>query len=153
MTQDLMGMKWTLVTGVLLGAILSPIGPELLKYAYQRYDATHPVVTMTGEAKEVGEFGAIVELSGIRLRGGCEYVRLLAYTADPRGVLHDAQIRRIDFPETAVSRPPNHPMDFGRWSIHPLVPGAVKAIIYAQHTCGGRLVSTKATEILLPVVK
>lgn len=139
--RSLWSMRWTLVLALLTGLAISPVfrWSPLLPV----YDAYHPVVAMRGDMVQRDGDAVVVHIWGSKLRE-CTYVGIRAY-GSKNGVLIDANIARVDRPVNGATKPTGT-FDIGHWRIWP-IDHADLVVVFVQHNCDGRIISTKIAEI------
>ena len=140
-TRGIWEQRWTLVLAMLTGLVLSPVfrwSPLL-----PLYDAYHPVVQMRGDLVLRDGDAVVVHVWGTKHRD-CAYVGIRAY-GSKNGVLVDANIARVGLPMTGTTRPMGT-FDIGQWRVWP-VDKADLVVIFVQHICDGRAISTRIAEI------
>ena len=142
-------MPWLIGTMVVVGAMLGGAVVPAVQGMLDMFDQQNPVVVVRATVLSVTAEDIVVRLSGEKRRD-CQYIGLQAYTrAKGARTLADAYIRRLDMPETGITRPIGTFASMGEWRIWPRADAGV-VLIYAQHSCGGRLVISKIADIMLP---
>ena len=135
---------------ILLGLILGLFGGQVLSgmadVLTEQYDALRPVVKISGERVGADDNAVLIHMVGDKLRD-CNYLRVTAFTADGSGRMRDAYINREARRETGETKPRGS-FDFGTWRLWP-TDGALRAIVYISHQCGGRIVRTKIADVAL----
>lgn len=137
-------MPITIVVGIVLGALLVPVGTSFTDWLAKQYDKSFPVVVMSGILLSMSNNEAVIALQGRKLRE-CAYLRTRAYAMDGDGDMHDTYIARADMPETGETRPVGA-FQIGVWRVWPL-PNSRSVVIYTNHLCGSRIVVTRAADI------
>lgn len=142
-------MPFLIGTMVVVGAMLGGVVAPAVQGAMDAYDRGNPVLIAKATVVESSAEDVVVHLSGEKRRD-CQYISLQAYTraAAADGMWFEAYMRRVDKPESGVTRPLGEYATFGLWRIWPRGQAGVVAI-YAQHACGGRLVLSKLAEVML----
>jgi hypothetical protein len=142
-------MPFLIGTMVIVGAFLGGAVVPAVHGLIEAFDAANPVLVVRARVVSVSTEDVVVSLAGEKRRD-CQYIGLQAYTRQ-RGIdaLTDAYIRRLDIPETGVTRPIGSFRSFGEWRIWPRGNASV-VLVYANHGCSGRLVISKVAEIQLP---
>lgn len=142
---DLHGLWNAVAVGAVVGLLLAPLAPAAWHGFWKLYDRHLPVVSMHGEllARPPGE--AVLALSGHKHRD-CRYMGLQAYTLEADGELHDVYRARVDVSEHRRTKPIGR-FDFGNWRIWPVPDNARAVVVFVQHECSGRLVTTKVADV------
>lgn len=127
----------TALGGVLAGMLLVPMVLISSDRVAEYWDRTHPVAT--GEAKLLlREPDAVeYELTAKRLRGSCQFVRIVPYAVTADGQRRELNARRLDGPERGVSHPPGVVFG-GRWRVWP-TEDSRRIEVIASYLCGDRL--------------
>lgn len=146
MMRHVRDQRWTVLSAVLVGVLMAPLGQGWWAAALEYYDEIRPVVVMRGEMISGDATEMRLSISGQQLRQ-CTYLRVQAFGRDAAGRLADAYIRRDDMDERGETKPVGA-FALGVWRVWPL-DGAVGAVVYVQHDCNGRLVLTKIVDISL----
>lgn len=146
MIRHLNSMRWTVLFGLVLGALLSPVWQTAWSSALERYDAQFPIVTMTGRLSHQDAESVWITIQGHKLRM-CTYVRMQGYTRDRIGMLSDVYTRREDVPERGETKPIGS-YSIGTWRMWPKGEAAA-VLMYVLHDCDGRVVLTKIAEVVL----
>lgn len=135
----------TIIVGVLIGFIFSPLSFGLTDVLMAPFDKAYPVVEMKGVLISKDSQSIDIRMAGTKNRD-CTYLNLQAY-ALRGGVQYDLNIRRVDIAEKGDTKVPGI-YDIGIWRMWP-TEGATKVVVMAQHLCAGRLVTTKIAEVPL----
>lgn len=146
MIKHLNSMRWTVLFGLVLGAMLSPVWHTAWSSALHRYDDTFPIVKMTGRLSRQDDESVWVSIQGQKLRM-CTYVRVQGYARDSIGMLSDVYTKREDVPERGDTKPVGS-YSMGTWRMWPKGQ-AVAVLMFVLHDCDGRVVLTKVAEVLL----
>lgn len=136
-------MPITVVLAVLVGVAIAPGGG--FDWLYALYDDVRPVVTMSGTLVSRDADSALIDIAGEKHRS-CQFLSIRAYSMRD-GTLMDANIERVDRPQDGHTKPVGR-YDIGRWRVWP-VKHAVGVKVYVKHSCDGRLVLTKISEVAL----
>lgn len=147
-------IRWSWVLSILLGAMLAPLALKWVETVvadyHAAYDIKHPIVDMRGLLVTADEESVMVHMAGTKSAERaqeCSYVRVLAYTRDPDGIMRDAYIKRVDMPEDGHTKPAGN-FDIGTWRVWPRG-NAIAVLVFAVHDCGGRQVRTMIAEVAL----
>lgn len=135
----------SILAGVMIGVLFSPLSFGLLDVLMTPVDRVWPVVEMRGVLVSRGLSSVDVRMAGTKNRE-CTYLNLQAYAAKG-GVQHDLNIQRVDLTERGDTKQPGI-YDIGVWRMWP-TDGASKVTVMVQHLCAGRLVATKVAEVAL----
>ena len=147
MKNSVFEMRWTILTAVVVGYMLSPFTQLGASTFFKMYDALWPVVTAHVELTSRDSDSIYVRITGTKHRD-CQYLQIDSYYSTPAGMLRDANETRTDlFPIDGASKPVG-PFDIGVWRIFP-VSGASNVQLYVEHSCAGRLVVTKIADVTL----
>lgn len=141
---NLYELRWSILFAACIGMLMAPAGQSWWRSAATAYDEARPVLQMTATVTEVTEDTAVLAITGEKLRN-CRYIRMQAFTRTPDGVLTDIGLMRIDQDELARSKPLGM-HNFGKWKVWP-IKGSRKLVIYSQHDCHDRLVTTKVIDM------
>lgn len=133
--------------GAMVGLVLALFWPLLVDQAERVTDHWLPVVRGSAAQVHKTDDSVTVRLTLTKLRD-CKYLQVQAYSRMANGTLRDASAARRDRPEVGVTRPVGQSFDAGLWELWP-IDGAVAALLYAQHDCDGRLVSSLLAEVKL----
>lgn len=144
--KRIMAMPWAAAIGVFIGVLVAPGGS--FDWAWAFYDDFRPVVSMTGKIVDTKPGEISIFISGEKHRA-CQYLAIRAY-AEHDGLLTDVNIERIDRPQDGHTKPPGA-YRIGTWRVWPTT-GAKSVKVYVQHSCDGRLVSTKIAHVDLPAI-
>jgi hypothetical protein len=138
-------------TMAIVGAFLGGAVVPAIQSGLEAFDQANPVVVMRATLEQSDADQIVIRLAGEKRRD-CQYLSMQAYTR-MRGsdLLRDAYMQRIDTPETGVTRPIGVYESFGTWRIWPRNEATAVAV-YAQHSCGGRLVISRVADLILPRV-
>lgn len=141
-------MPYLIGTMILVGGVLGGAVVPLVQGGFEAFDMANPVLIARARVVDADAASITLEIVGEKRRD-CQYIGLQAYTrAAGSSVLADAYMRRIDMPETGVTRPVGVYRSLGLWRVWPRGQAGVVAV-YAQHSCSGRLVISKVAEVLL----
>jgi len=145
--REAWGMKFTLLFAVIFGIFISPASTTGSHFVYGIYDSFFPVVTMTGSlVRREGDGGVVIHLAGKKNRA-CRFVQLDSFSK-ASGILRDATETRVDgVPQNSTSSPVG-PFDQGNWLVWPTTE-ADQIVMYVEHDCDGRIVTTKIAEVKL----
>lgn len=144
MIQQIAQMRWTVLLAAFAGFFLAPVGQTWWRSVLYGYDDARPVVVMTGKLVSRNGDEVYIHMGGKKMRQ-CDYLRVQAYSRAMDGRLSDSYIRRVDIAERGDSKPIGA-FDLGTWRIWP-VGDAVGVVVYVQHDCDGRLVTTKIADV------
>jgi hypothetical protein len=133
-----------IIVGCLVGLALVVWWPSIIEVADRATDAAFPVVRSQAELISHNDGAAIIRVKMSKQRD-CEYKGVQAYSRQPGDVLRDAMYERVDWPLTGRTRPVGY-YDIGHWKIWP-TSGAAGVVLFAQHDCGGRLVSSLLADV------
>jgi hypothetical protein len=133
--------------GSTVGLVLALFWPLLVDQAERATDHWLPVVRGAAAPVYKTDGSVTIRLTLTKLRD-CKYLQVHAYSRMPNGTLRDASAARRDRAEVGVTRPAGQAFDAGLWELWP-TDGAVAALLYAQHDCDGRLVSSLLAEVKL----
>ena len=147
MKNSVFEMRWTILTAVVVGYMLSPFPQLGASTFFKMYDALWPVVTAHGELVSRDKDSAYLHVTGTKHRD-CQYLQIDSYYTTPAGMLRDANESRTDLLPIDGASKPVGPFDIGVWRIFP-VSGASSVQLYVEHSCAGRLVVTKIAEVAL----
>jgi len=138
----------SMIVGALLGLLFVPLADWLSHIARNSYDTGHPVVVGRADILKRGIATDDVQvlLSGEKLRD-CDYIGISAYSVSPDDELHSVYMLRADQPSTGATRPVGR-HSFGVWRLWPII-GTDRIVIWATHTCSGRIVRSKFAEVKL----
>jgi hypothetical protein len=142
----LIEMRWTVLLTAAISLLLAPVGQTWWRGLLSYYDDAKPVVVMQAQLLTRTDHDAVLRIYGDKLRP-CTYLRMQTYWRDSMGELHDAFAQRLDMPNRGDSKPLGS-FDIGQWRVWP-VQGAKSIVMFSQHDCDGRLVSTKMVEVAL----
>lgn len=137
-------LRWSILAAACVGMLLAPLGQTWWRGVTSYYDDARPVLRMTATVTSVTSDSVVLHLTGEKLRS-CRYIRMQAFVRLVDGVLDDIGLLRVDQDEIGSSKPVGK-HDFGQWKVWP-IKGSRKLVIYAQHDCGDRLVTSKAVEM------
>lgn len=137
--------RWTILFGVVVGVLLSPAVPHTWSALLGGFDNAYPVVNMTGVMVERDAESVTLAISGAKIRD-CRYMGIQAFTADAVGEMTDAYRSRVDIPEQIQTKPPGV-YSIGRWRVWPVNQLAKRILLFTQHECGGRVVTTKIADV------
>ena len=140
-------MRWTVIVAAVVGVWLAPLGQTAWDAVQNYYDDSFPVVRMSGRLVKADADSVWLEVSGEKLRT-CTYIRIQSYVKSASGVLTDSYVRRENMPERGDNKPLGK-FSIGVWRVWPRS-DAVAVLLYVQHDCDGRMVSTKVAEVGLP---
>ena len=147
MKNSVFEMRWTILTAVVVGYMLSPFTQLGASTFFKMYDALWPVVTAHGELVSRDTDSIYVHITGTKHRD-CQYLQMDSYYTTPAGMLRDANEFRTDqLPVDGTSKPTGL-FDIGIWRVFP-VSEASSVQMYVEHSCAGRLVVTKIAEVTL----
>lgn len=142
------GALWRHPSAVIFGALTGlamvlwwPLVVDLVERAT---DTAYPVVVSQSRLVSRTDTEAVVAVTLTKQRV-CEFSSLQAYSRMRDGVLHSAHAERVDFPVSGVSRPVGT-YDAGRWRVWP-ISGAEGVVLYVQHDCNGRIVSSTFADV------
>jgi hypothetical protein len=139
---------WTsIVLGILIGILASPLTTVLTDIATREYNNIFPILTAKGRVVYVDKNEIRLQISIEKFRD-CKYVRLVAATIDATGQQEDANIRREIFEEIGVTRKPGA-YDIGEWTVRPRSDGVIIQID-AVHICGNSIVRTNILKLPIP---
>lgn len=147
MKSHFVEMRWTILTAVIVGYMLSPFTQLGASTFFRMYDAMFPVVTAHGELTSRDSDSIYVHITGTKHRD-CQYLQIDSYYSTPAGMLWDANETRTDLLPIDGASKPVGPFDIGVWRIFP-VSGASSVQLYVEHSCAGRLVVTKIADVTL----
>ena len=147
MKSHFVEMRWTILTAVVVGYMLSPFTQLGGSTFFKMYDALWPVVTARVELTSRDSDSIYVHITGTKHRD-CQYLQIDSYYSTPAGILRDANETRTDLLPIDGASKPVGPFDIGAWRIFP-VSGASNVQLYVEHSCAGRLVVTKIAEVTL----
>jgi hypothetical protein len=138
---------FTIVLGLVLGVLAGFATIPIYQFGMDSYDSEFHVLTMTAKVIAANADKVTIHATGEKRRE-CQYLRLYAYTVHDAGILHDANIQRVDLPEDRDSKPLGS-FDFGFWAIWPRE-DAVGIQVFSEHLCSGRKVVNKIIDIKVP---
>lgn len=133
------------IFGALTGLCLVLGWPLVVDLAERATDSAYPVVVSHSRLVSRTETEAVVAVTLTKQRH-CDDIGLQAYSRMRDGVLHSAYTERVDFVPRNVSRPAGVTYDAGQWRIWPIA-GADGVVIYEQHNCDGRVVSSTFADV------
>lgn len=133
---------WAALAGVLMGVAIAE--SSVINTAWQAYDQRNPVVRMSAYDIQRGQDNVLLRMRGRKIRD-CVYITIRAYSVR-NGVLHEANIERVDLPQDGSTKPPGKDYDLGLWRVHP-VDQFDGVEVYVKHSCNGRLVTTRIAEV------
>ena len=137
----------TIVVGLVLGVLAGFAAVPMYQWVVESYDSTFHVLRVRADIVSLDATQVTLHATGDKLRA-CQYIRLQAYTVHDRGILHDAQIMRVDETEDRDNKPPGS-FNFGVWRIWPRE-DATSVQVFSQHLCVGRMVVNKILDVQLP---
>lgn len=143
---DLFKLRWAIITGVLVGVVVSTAGTVWVPTILAAFDKLSPVVVMEGRLVEAKENYLVVHISGEKFRD-CQYLNINAYGAEKDGNLRDLSIMRVDKIEDGTTKPKGK-WDIGYWKVWPS-DGITGVMVVVSHNCEGRLINTKIAEVVL----
>lgn len=134
------------VFGLALGLGLSAVAYGVRLAIEAERERAPVVVTMSGRLVAADNDAVRVSMWGEK-HLDCTYVGMQGFFGSASsGKLRDAMIRRIDMAEVGATKPPGAHYDIGVWELRPRN-GATRALVYVQHTCGSRLITTKIADV------
>lgn len=143
------GAFWRHPSAVLIGALtglaLVLWWPLVLDLSERVTDSAYPVILSQSRLISKTDTEAVVGVMITKQRD-CDFRTLQGYSRMRGGVLHSAHTERVDFPVMGVSRPAGATYDAGQWKVWP-VAGAEGVVLYVQHDCGGRIVSSTFADV------
>ena len=146
MIQQVLAMRWTIVTAVIFGWLMAPSSHSISDYVWSLYDARNPVVAYKGEILKREGDRVTIHVYGRKLRD-CEAVigSVNSYSIKD-GVLYGAHEQRLS--GDSSSRPVGL-VDLGTWLIWPAVEGAQEVKMSVRHLCDGRSITTEVVRVKL----
>ena len=143
MKQAIQSNFWTVLFALVFVGMMQPLLPMLERW----WEKNTPVVDMRGEVVTKTGNSVLIHITGEKIRQ-CVFVRLTAMTVGKSGALVDAYLERSDGKPQDGSTKPTGMYDLGLWRVWP-TDGSLKAVVFAQHTCGGEVVVSKIAEVTL----
>lgn len=146
MKQAYKEFKWTWVSAIVLGVILSiPLSNNIERWFFAFYDSVNPVVNYKSEIISREDNAILIHVWGEKLRD-CQAVSgsHQSYTIR-NGVYHDA------FEERVVGSPSSRPVgkvDLGVWRVWPTKAGT-HVVMTINHRCDGRLITSEIARVAL----
>ena len=135
------------IIGALAGLIAVLWWPAIIETANRAVDTAFPVVS--GDAATVArDHDAVIIAVTFRKHRDCRYERVQAYAKLAGDVKTAIYSERVDRPAESRSVPAGETYFAGRWKLWP-IDGAYGVVMYAQHDCGGRQVSSLLAEVNL----
>jgi hypothetical protein len=151
--SNLWCMPWNSLSGALVGAALMTwiifYAPTWIAPLSAAWEARNPVVTPVSTAIVAREDDAVLlRIVGHKHLGEeCIILRVYASAIGADGLPMLATVRRPDGAEHAGVTHEAGVRDFGVWRVRPVLPGAQSVIVYAEHSCLGRLRKSKLAEV------
>jgi hypothetical protein len=142
-------MPWSTAFGAIAGIVIVLTMPSVIGPLREWYDASFPVLKMSGDVISRDSDSVSLHIKGEKLRGEeCRLLAVYGYAIDKEGRLSDANATRMDVAVEGRIRDKGL-YDIGIWKIRPVRKDAVAVRVVTQHDCIGRIVlSTIAEEKL-----
>jgi len=135
-------VRFTVALSILLGLLLYAVLDS--HWALDLYNKYNPVVDMQGELVQREGDAVVVHIWGEKSRE-CKYVGIQSF-AKKNHTLFDTYISRVDKTQDNHTRPTGS-FDIGWWRIRPVTLDVSHVVVYSQHECRGRLVTTLIAEV------
>jgi hypothetical protein len=142
-------MPWSTAFGVMIGVLAVLSTPTVIGPLRDVYDASFPVLRMTGTVVSRDGDSVTLHIKGEKLRGEeCRLLAVYGYGIDRQGRLSDANASRTD--AAVENRVRDRGVyDIGLWRVRPIGPDAVAVRVVTQHDCIGRVVLSTIAEATL----